>query len=98
MVRYLVQWKNGENFTNHGFFRTSEQAFESIQDRWELNSFKPNYVRILGGDDTIKAIDYGSYTSFYYIIPVTEDTFDDLLTNGVEAHGMNVDWNKYKSN
>lgn len=37
MVRYLVQWKNGENFTNHGFFRTSEQAFESIQDWWELN-------------------------------------------------------------
>lgn len=37
MVRYLVQWKNGETFTNHGFFRTSEQAFESIQDWWELN-------------------------------------------------------------
>ena len=98
MVRYLVQWKNGEEFTNHGFFRTSQQAFESIQDWWELNSFKPNYVRILGSDDTIKAIDYGSYTSFYYIIPVTEESFGDFLINGIEAHGMNVNWNKYKSN
>lgn len=90
MVRYLVQWKNGEEFTNHGFFRTSQQAFESIQDWWELNNFKPNYVRILGSDDTVKAIDYGSYTSFYYIVPVTEENFSDFLTNGVEAHGMNV--------
>lgn len=37
MVRYLVQWRSGETLTNHGFFRTSEQAFESIQDWWELN-------------------------------------------------------------
>lgn len=95
---YLLQYKDVNGHKNHGIFRTQDDAFHAIQDWWELNGFEPPYVRILGDEDTVKAIDYGSYDNFYYIVPINKEHFHDAMMNGVEAKGMFVNWSKYKYN
>lgn len=97
-TNFLLQYKDINGFKNHGIFRSSEDAFNAIQDWWRLNKFKPPYVRVLGENNACQAIDYGSYSSFYYIIPINEDHFVEVMTNGIEAQGMFVNFEKYKYN
>lgn len=95
-VMYLLQYKDNTGHKNHGIFRTQDDAFNSIKDWWELNDFEPPYIRTIGGEDTVTAIDYGSHNSFYYIIPINKDHFHEVMKNGIEAQGMFVKFSKYK--
>lgn len=87
---YLVQWKLRDNFENHGFFPSAEEAFDSIRAWWDLNDFKPPYIRSITNERGFQAIDYGSHVSFYYIIPVTKETYAEYLYHGINANGMNL--------
>lgn len=97
--KFLLQYKDINGHKNHGIFRSTEDAFNAIQDWWELNAFKPSYVRVLTHEETGgEAIDYGNYSAFYYIIPIDKDHFLEVMQNGVESQGMFVNWSKYKYN
>lgn len=97
-LMYLLQYVDVNGHKNHGIFRSTDDAYHAIEDWWELNDFKPPYVRVMGGEGTVTAIDYGSYDNFYYIIPINKDHFHEVMMNGVEAQGMFVKWSKYKYN
>jgi len=75
MVKYNVYWINEELLNDPiqdefiGSYNTYEEAFQSIRDWWEKNSFYPNFVRIIGDieEQGTITIDYGPYFKFYQI-------------------------------
>lgn len=92
---FLLQWKCNKEIKNLGFYKSADDAFGAISFWWKMKHFKPNYVRILGDKNNIQAIDFGSCSQFLYIIPLTEDNFEELTTTGIKAEGMYLDWEEY---
>lgn len=68
-IKYQVEWKNDrtKEHNKHGVFDTFDEAMDSIYDWWELNNFKPPYIR-RWTEDGITTIDYGFHHMFYYIV------------------------------
>ena len=44
---YALQWENQiiGKVENHGIYMTEKDAFNAVIDWWELNDFKPYYIR-----------------------------------------------------
>ena len=75
MVKYNVYWTNAElpndRIKNEFIdsYDTYDEAFQSIRDWWDKNSFYPNFIRIIGDieEQGTITIDYGPYFKFYQI-------------------------------
>lgn len=81
---YALQYHDNikNEITNHGIFQTEQDAYDSILAWWELNSFKPNYVRSFSSDEKVSVIDYGFHHYFYKIFEITQENFYDVLKLG----------------
>lgn len=69
---YEVRWvvNNSNTVKHHGTFETYEEAYLSITHWWELNNFKPPYVRSWCTDEKVAKIDYGFHDFFYHIVEI----------------------------
>lgn len=74
---YALQYQTPDEITNHGIYRSQEDALEAIYDWWYLNDFSPLYTRVIG--DTDLTIDYGLYTCFYLIKEIDRSNFEDHM-------------------
>ena len=76
--KYALQWTDGHITKNHGIFKSIEDAYDSIAMWWDLNDFKPNYVRkwTING---VTTIDYGMHHMFYKITEIDKDNFAEVL-------------------
>ena len=77
---YEVRWvvNNSNTVKHHGVFETYEEAYLSITHWWELNNFKPPYVRSWCTDEKVTKIDYGHHDFFYHIV--------EIPINGIAIH------------
>ncbi|EAF0385101.1 hypothetical protein IQ407_002466 [Listeria monocytogenes] len=67
-MQYEVHWEHTQTkeYNTHGKYATFEEALQSICDWWELNKYKPHYVRYWTRKGRT-IVDYGSHHMFYYI-------------------------------
>lgn len=80
---YALQWENQiiGKVENHGIYMTEKDAFNAVIDWWELNDFKPYYIRKFYRDG-VEVLDYGSHDFFYLITKINKDNFKEVLGNG----------------
>lgn len=79
---YALQWKDvlsTENVSNHGLFKSVEEAIKSIRMWWELNDYTSPYIRYWESKPGTTKIDYGSHRYFYYITKVDKDNFQSVI-------------------
>ncbi|HAC1029142.1 TPA_asm: hypothetical protein GY053_06975 [Listeria monocytogenes] len=70
-MQYEVHWEHTQTkeYNTHGKYATFEEALQSIYDWWELNKYKPHYVRYWTREGRT-VVDYGSHYMFYYIYEI----------------------------
>lgn len=72
ILKYEVYWqRDSEEPKYHGSYSTSEKAYKSILDWWQINEFEPPYVRSWHIDN-VEHIDYGNHSCFYSIKEVRQ--------------------------
>ena len=78
---YALQWENKivDKVENHGIYRTENDAINAVFDWWELNDFKPYYIRKFYRKDGVEVLDYGSHDFFYLITKINKDNFGEVL-------------------
>ena len=64
--------------TNHGIYKSEEDAIDAIHAWWDLNIFVPSYTRKWSTDGTI-TIDYGLHHQFYRIVKIDKYNFADVI-------------------
>lgn len=74
----------GESITNHGIYQTKDSASQAIFDWWDLNEFKPKYIRSFTDNNGDYTIDYGLHYAFYKIKKIKKENFYEVLTLGVK--------------
>ncbi|WP_227276811.1 hypothetical protein [Vagococcus fluvialis] len=84
-VCFSLQWTDGSSTRDHGVFRTKEQAMDSINVWWELNKFKPKYVRTWDKNG-VTTVDYGFHDMFYHIKEISYSNFGERMAFG----GINI--------
>lgn len=76
---FSLQWKKGEtSIDNLGIYRSIDQALVAINDWWQLNDFKPKYIR-QWTNGNVTTIDYGLHESFYKITKVDKSNFPEVM-------------------
>ena len=65
--------------TNHGIYKSEEDAIDAIHAWWDLNSFVPRYTR-KWSTDGITTIDYGLHHQFYRIVKIDKYNFADVIS------------------
>ena len=65
--------------TNHGIYKSEEDAIDAIHAWWDLNSFVPGYTR-KWSTDGITTIDYGLHHQFYRIVKIDKYNFADVIS------------------
>ncbi|EBF5746887.1 hypothetical protein FHZ98_13900 [Listeria monocytogenes] len=67
-----VHWEHTQTkeYNTHGKYATFEEALQSIFEWWELNEYKPYYVRHWTREGRT-IVDYGPHHMFYYICEVS---------------------------
>lgn len=79
---FALQWTDGVSVRNHGVFRTAEAAIDSINVWWELNKFKPKYVRTWEKNG-VTTIDYGLHEAFYKITKISRNNFIEKMIGDI---------------
>lgn len=70
-MQYEVHWEHTQTkeYNIHGKYATFEEALQSIYDWWELNEYKPHYLRYWTRKGRT-IVDYSSHHMFYYIYAI----------------------------
>lgn len=93
---YMLLWKrNGETEGSHGIFETENDAIKSIYAWWDLNDFKPFYVRMWEDTSGDLKVDYGLHNCFYVIKKVSKatDIGDDyIMSKNTSKEKLDTKW------
>ena len=65
--------------TNHGIYKSKEDAINAVHAWWDLNNFVPGYNR-KWSTYGITTIDYGLHHQFYRIVKIDKYNFADVIS------------------
>lgn len=99
---YMLLWqKDGETKGSHGIFQTEDDAIKSIYAWWDINNFKPFYVRMWQDTSGDLKVDYGLHNCFYVIKKVNRATHigdEYIMSRDTSKEKLDTKWIKFLIN
>lgn len=80
---YYLQWQSKYRVDNLGIYSSEEDALQAVYNWWELNDFKPHYIRTWNKDGVL-TVDYGFHTYFYKITRIDKHNFNKIVERGMK--------------